>query len=125
MDRAMKPNSLPYRRALGAATVLCALLLLGPGLAEAKGRKFVSSGGGYHGSQFKGGNVGGKRRGSPSLRGGKKTFVTTKFRNRNRRRSNIIIHRNTGNIDLLDRLVEDANLVQGTSPGREVGHFGY
>jgi hypothetical protein len=88
----MKPNHVSYRRVLGAITILCALLLLSPGLAEAKGRNFGSSGGGYHGSFQGGGLVAGIRRGSQSLRGGKNTLVSTKFGNRR--------HRHT---DLLDR----------------------
>ncbi len=73
----MKPNHLPIRRALGAIAMLSALLLLSPGLAEAKGRNIGSSGGGYHVS-FHG--------------GGSKTLVPTKFRKQRHRRSNIITH---------------------------------
>ena len=88
----MKPNHPPFRRALGAITMFSALLLLSPGLAEAKGRNYGSSGGGYHGSHHGGGPVAGIRRGSQSLSRGMKTIVSTKFGKRLHRRRSLIYH---------------------------------
>ena len=99
----MKPNHLPIRRALGAITMLSALMLLSPGLAEAKGRNFGSSGGGYHGSFHGSHLVAGIGRGSRSLRSGQKTVISTKFRNRRHRRDNIIVHGPALRTDLLKR----------------------
>jgi hypothetical protein len=83
--------------------IVSALLVLGPGLAEAKGRNIGSSGGGFHGAFRGGGHVAGVNRGSQVRRLGKKTLVPTKSRNRHRRRENIIIHRTSGQDNLVKR----------------------
>jgi hypothetical protein len=76
--------------------IVSALLVLGPGLAEAKGRNFGSSGGGFHGAFRGGGHVAGVNRGSQVRRIGKKAIASTRSGNR---RSNIIVHGSFGRRD--------------------------